>query len=102
MVVLNAVVFRSKKDNCYVAHGCLCGQIGTGETKGKATDDLAKAIMQILDEKKEDSDVELINRRNFDPDILGKFEQVVMNSGKYNMLERQIGVNRVLRVYDFP
>lgn len=64
MVVVNALVYHSKEDECYVAGGYETPQIGTGETGEEAKKDLIKAIKEARDSTREKRDIAFLNAGN--------------------------------------
>ncbi len=46
---LEAIVFYSKQDNCYIAHSVECDQLGTGDNKEQAIEDLGTGLKNLYD-----------------------------------------------------
>ena len=44
---LEAIVYCSKEDNLFIAHSVECDQLGIGDTKGEAIEDLGIALKEV-------------------------------------------------------
>jgi hypothetical protein len=96
---LNAIVYYSKEDKCFISHSVECDQLGTGQTKEEAIRDLGNALRQCYNACV--SDNTLIFYRDAPKSILESLEKAIKDQVSYPLKISTVPGYFKINNYDF-
>jgi len=100
---LEAIVYNSKEDNCFIAHCVECDQFGTGDNKEQAIKDLGVGLKNFYNLCKKDE--EKGEKTDFYFDAPEKIQQALQkaesNPNKYKPIVHEVPEYFNINIYDF-
>lgn len=97
---LEAIVYNSKQDNCFIAHSINCDQIGTGDTKEQAIKDLGVGLKNLYNLCEKHEDISFYQDTT-PPEIQQALEKAKSNPDGYKPIIHKIPEYFNINVYDF-
>jgi hypothetical protein len=83
MVVINALVYRSRKDKCHVAEGYEISHLETGDTREEAMKDYLKALKSvknlIIKEEEKGKKIELLTPETCSPRCKRSLQKIILS-----------------------
>lgn len=96
---LEAIVYNSKEDNCFVAHSINCDQLGTGDTKEQAIRDLGVGLKNWYNLCEEDETLAFYS--DAPPEIQQALEKAKSNPDKHKLIIHEVPGYFKIKYYDF-
>ena len=94
-----SIVYFSKEDDIFVAHSIECDQLGTGDTKFEAIEDLGTGLKNLYDLCEREKDLAFY--RDAPPKFQEAIKKAKANTGKYNPIIHEVPGYFKISNYDF-
>lgn len=100
MVVVNALVYYSEEDGCFVASGYEISQLGTGKTREKAEREYLEAVRSIVELAREKKDIRILDAEHANPECSKGLTKIILNGNIKPKIEKVKGTNIEIHFYD--